>query len=526
VKWLAAISGLAVLVGMVSYWPLAAAGGGIEARPVIRETLLARLPPGTLQATASPDGKRVAHVLRQGSQSSVVVDGRAQGRYDAVRGLVFSPDSRRLAFAAKRRGKWRMVADGIEGKAYDGVCNPRFSPDSRRLVFEVSRGGTIEQSSPWWEVDRKKGRAGRCRLVVNGVEGRVYDWIDYWGAAFTDKGVAYRARRGQKHLVVVNGQAGTGFDWIWGPYLSPDGRRVAYAGSQREGADPRFFVVVDGVRSGPYSFIGKVFFAFSPDSKHYAYLAYHGGELVLAADGREQVVGAHLHENFAYVGFSRDGRHLAYSARSSTSGRWAIVLDGREDKEHDGVAFESPRFSPDSERFAYVADRDGQSLAVVDHEEGKRYDSIVADSLLFSPDSSHLAYIAGRAGEQFVVVDRAEGSAYDSILKDSLLYSPDSEHLAYVALRDGRRFVVLDGRRGSGYERVLGPVFSPDGRHLAYAASAGGVMVIVVDEVPVTLRRSILPSFARLAFDGRSRFHTLAQRGHELLRVEVEIAQQ
>jgi len=522
-RWATGIPGFAVLAGLVSLQSVVAASG-VESGLLTRETRLARLPAGVSQLAISPDASRVAYVLHQGSGSAVTVDGRQGRRYDEVRGVIFSPDSRRLAFAAKSRGKWRVVADRAESRAYDDVSDPRFSPDSRRLMFEAGRGGTIGQSTPWWEVDRKKGRAGRYRLVVNGVESQAYDWIGYWGDLFTDRGVAYWARRGRKHVVVVNGRAGRQYDWIWGPYLSPDGRRIAYAGSQREGADLRFFVVVDGVRSGPYSFLGKQFFAFSPDSKHYAYLAYRGGELLLVADGREQVLGAHSQENFAYVGLSRDGKHLAYSTRSSVGGRWAIVLDGREGKEYDGVALESPRFSPDSRHFAYVALADRESwVVVVDGQEGKHYAGVAAASLVFSPNSSHLACIAGRAGEQFVVVDGAEGSAYDSIVKGSLLYSPDSEHLTYVALRDGRRFVVSDGRVGGGYERIVGPVSSPDSTHIVYGAVTGTRGVVVADGAEMPARYSDFPN-ARIAFDTTNRFHAVARRGNDLLRVEVEVA--
>ncbi len=522
-RWATGIPGFAVLAGLAGLQP-AVAAADVGTRLLASETCLSKLPPGLSQLAISPDARRVAYVLHQGSGSVVTVDGRAGRRYQDVRGLAFSPDSRRLAFAARKRVKWLVVADGVESRSYDDVSDPRFSPDSRRLMFEVGRGGTIGQSTPWWEVDRKKGRAGRYRLVVNGVESRTYDWIGYWGDVFTDRGVAYWARSGRRHVVVVNGRAGRQYDWIWGPYLSPDGRRIAYVGSQREGADLRFFVVVDGVRSGAYSFVGKQFFAFSPDSEHYAYLAYRGGELVIVADGREQMLGPHSRENFAYVGFSRDGKHVAYSARASGGGPCAVVLDGSEGKEYDGVAFDSPRFSPDSRRFAYLALADRESwVVVVDGQEGKHYAGVAAASLVFSPNGRHLAYIAGRAGEQFVVVDGAEGSAYDSIVKGSLLYAPDSKHLTYVALRNGRRFVVSDGRAGGGYERIVGPVFGPDSTHVVYGAVTGTSGVLVADGAEMPARYSDFPN-ARIAFDTANRFHAVARRGNDLLRVEVAVA--
>jgi len=105
------------------------------------------------------------------------------------------------------------------------------------------------------------------------------------------------------------------------------------------------FSVVDGKEGKYYDFVCSTIF--SPDSKHFAYLAVKGK-------------------------------------------KYFIVVDGQEGKHYDST--HEPIFSPDSKRFAYIAETGGKTHIVVDGQEGKRYYQIGA--LIFSPDSKHIAYIA------------------------------------------------------------------------------------------------------------------------------------
>ncbi|MCX5682143.1 MAG: hypothetical protein NT049_00440, partial [Planctomycetota bacterium] len=75
---------------------------------------------------------------------SVVVDGRAYGPYDRIEGgTVFSPDSRHFAFIGVREREMYVVVDGVEGPVYDGVYSLAFSPDSRHLAYLAARGRQV-----------------------------------------------------------------------------------------------------------------------------------------------------------------------------------------------------------------------------------------------------------------------------------------------------------------------------------------------------------------------------------------------
>jgi Tol biopolymer transport system component len=72
---------------------------------------------------------------------------------------LYIPDSRRLAYRIVETGnKSVMVVDGNEGKQYDYTDIPRFSTDSQRMAYEAAVGDQ-------WLV------------VVDGKEGKPYDGI-------------------------------------------------------------------------------------------------------------------------------------------------------------------------------------------------------------------------------------------------------------------------------------------------------------------------------------------------------------
>jgi hypothetical protein len=131
--------------------------------------------------------------------------------------------------------------------------------------------------------------------------------------------------------------------------------------------------------------------------------------------------------------------------------------------------------------------REGEGIRLLTREVslGRIRLGIIVESLTVSPDSKHLAYVARRGEKLFVVVDGKEGKEYDGIGAGTLIFSPDSKHLAYVAIRGEKRFVVVDGKEGKEYDFFL--------------------------------------CGSKFVFDSPKSFHTLAFRGIEIFRVEVEI---
>jgi hypothetical protein len=65
--------------------------------------------------------------------------------------------------------------------------------------------------------------------------------------------------------------------------------------------------------------------------------------------------------------------------------------------------------------------------------EGKPYDAIAGNSPVFSPDSKKIAYLANKSRRQFMVVDGKTGPEFAAIPGGPLFHKDDS--LEYIGMR-------------------------------------------------------------------------------------------
>lgn len=188
-----------------------------------------------------------------------------------VGSLCFSPDGRRVAYVIERHikeylrldgrkylfkgrpcvgtrtKKSRMVLDGVKGNWYDGIYDLTFSPDSRRLAFRAERGT-------------------KHLIVVDGKETNEYDRI-FSDLRFSPDGrrCTFSAERDNKRCVVVDAVEGPMHDWVSVAHFSPDSQRAAYWSR----CGDKFVLVVDGLGSESYDFVPCAHLAFgSPTTLH------------------------------------------------------------------------------------------------------------------------------------------------------------------------------------------------------------------------------------------------------------------
>ncbi|RMH42481.1 MAG: hypothetical protein D6689_08075 [Deltaproteobacteria bacterium] len=324
----------------------------------------------------------VVRIVDPDKKDVVLYDAVRHAPWDRIESLLLSPTGDHIAYAGKKGKQWHAVVDGREGPPFDEV-----------MLFEHGPGGRIAY------IGRTKKR---WHAVVDGDVGEAFSKVDppVWSAA--DGGFRYAANRGGNFDRYGLGGGGT-----WAFFVDRrevDGAAPAPVDRWRvERVDGGQRVSVDGVAGDVLDVVG--YFAQSDDGAHWAYLGDRGGVRYLIVDG-----------------------------------------DVRDEFE-PGIET-GPVFSPDGSRLAYYGERDGQPFACIDGERvGGNWDGV--DAIRFSPDSQRVAFVARDGTDQRWVVDGQPGPLFDELTYDMhdtpFTWSRDSRHFAYVGARKKKHVIVVDG---------------------------------------------------------------------------------
>jgi Tol biopolymer transport system component len=213
---------------------------------------------------------RHVYIARKGGKKAVVEVAFAEpglnekeGRwYDEVSMAGFSDTGAHLAYLARTEGKTSLVRDGIEKpiERHGTVFEMAVSNDGRTLYSTMADGKVVAF------VDGKK-------------TGEEYNGI--YAPRFSPDGSNYvfAADKGDRSVVIINGQETPSFDKTVIPKFSPDGSKIVYRARNK---GERFVVVADlqgkTVREHPhYEAVWDV--SFSPDGKLVGYGVKIGNEL-------------------------------------------------------------------------------------------------------------------------------------------------------------------------------------------------------------------------------------------------------
>ena len=263
---------------------------------------------------------------------------------------------------------------------------------------------------------------------------------------------------------------------------------------------------IDGEPQRRYRGVALETICFSEDSKHLAYAAKIDSGWVLVVDS----VRSRPWSGIGEVQFGPDQR-VAYVANDS--GRWRVVFEGAPSPLFEAVMKGSLTFSPDGRRLAFVVAEGEGFRVVVDGEPGPLYQAIGA--LRFDPESKRLAYVAKREGQQYLslnekllgpflsladftlgphgrlgmlarsdeegwraMIDGRAGEAFDNL--DTIHFSQTGRH-AYAAQIDSLWFVIREGERSPGYSSVGELIFARES--LIYQARVGKDAFVVVDGI-------------------------------------------
>ncbi|HWS89509.1 MAG TPA: hypothetical protein VN282_21235 [Pyrinomonadaceae bacterium] len=522
--------------------------------------------------TFSRDGRHVAYVvnLSKGARGRgprrVVADGKEGPVFDYIwtGGLHFSEDGRHFRYTAERGGKRFAVVDGVEYGPYERVSTPAFREYKDRgfvFAFDAARDGRqlFVVNGQEFAADDPRGRelffgeqAGQPREVVR--EGKHFVvWGDKEVGPFDEAVgtslrttpragggllVTFEGKRGGKQIAVVDGVEGKPYDYVGPVYVSPGGEHTLYPVRQGEES----FVVFDGKEGPKFSNVNIPYGAppFSPDGTRYAYAASREAppdmKFLVVADGKE----GKLYDFVTGVTYTPDGAHLLYLAFDRLRWKTFLVRDGEEVAAYEYLSDGDIRFGPDGRRMYFrlrpLGEEKGREAVVIDGRAFS-YDNIL--DVEFSPDGRRFVLKGQRGRGWVMVVDGVESEVYEpdgekgevEWSRDGrLAFSKDGGRLAYVGRKGGKDFVILDGAAGAKYDAVANLDFTPDGRHVVYTARRAGKSLVVVDGVEGRAYDAFVPAreYEReggLNVEGNNSLSILARRGAELLRVEIEIAE-
>jgi TolB protein len=205
--------------------------------------------------------------------------------------------------------------------------------------------------------------------------------------------------------------------------------------------------------------------------------------------------------------WSSDGKKIVYvhDVLQGTDGKLQINTvnaDGGDSKvliPHKAFE-ESPRWSPDGKRLAWVSTRDGNQEIYIADSDGaniRRLTSEVAldNSPSWSPDGKRLAFASARAGNFEIHVMDADGGNVRRLTNHRALdywpvWSPDGKCIAFTSNRDGNYEIYVMNADGSGLRNLTRhpaqdnyATWSPDGKRIAFISNRDGGHDVYVMEV-------------------------------------------
>ena len=299
----------------------------------------------------------------------------------------------------------------------------------------------------------KKGES--FHVVSDGMVGRSCKGIAKGTPIFNARGarLAYIETKDSQARVISNENAQPWFDGVDRLRFSPDGRRLVYRAKKGEKQvlveDGKVLKSFDGIKGMP---------VFSPDSKHLAFMGVNGRKISVVFDGKVILKG---YQNAREPTFSPDSRHFAVAVKDQK--KWKIARDGKvSDKTYKFI--QSLVFSPDSGRFAYAAQTGQELFLVVDGKEAPHFKTV--GTPVFSPDSSRFAYAVHTGKKWRVMLDGKTGPGFQKVA--ALKFSPDSQRFAFSGMtKKEKGAVVIGNQQIQTHDSAGQPVFSPNSSHLA-----------------------------------------------------------
>ncbi len=393
--------------------------------------------------------------------------GNKNMRYFTFRVLLYS-----LVICATTAAGWEpsQASDSNSERLFSEQLIPVGKSTKDHYIFKDSIKYNSDQSKMTYVANKDK----KSIVSVNGDAGKSWDNIVLPTPIFSPDGdrVAYIGIDGKDVHLVVDGKLGPRFDKIWEVQFSPDSKHFAYLASLTENKNIDVYLVINHRKGRKLLTIKEM--GFSPDSRHLAYIAMlSDGKQHLIVDNQKEGPGFDILFNIVW---SPDSKHLAYIAGDKQ--RFYVVQDG-EKTSISGDLIGMTTYSPDSTQLAAaVFDKETKMWTIYLNE--KKIGSFpFVEKFKFSPDSKHYTFQGGESKSDFSIIHN--GTEYGPYENCSLpVFSKDSSRFAYNAKDGDEWFMVVNGKEQKKYSVVYNPIFSDDSLHLAYRVKTNDDMMRIV----------------------------------------------
>lgn len=268
----------------------------------------------------SADGSRHAYIASDEEGDFYIIDGSEELRYADLGGLVFSPDGANYAYAAAvDKEMWFINYNGEEREdTYQELAVLGWSADGKRFVYRY------KTNDSYTFVVEEKSRK------------REYPDVIEYIAKPGEEPIAVRTKKGTAFAWVVNGETVYRYDETWlrsnrgaikKPYFTDDRSRYILVDSDQRGAAK----VTYGERTDDVTGV-ITSLTFSTDSSRFAYAVKNQGAAYVMVDGEKGPEFAAADVKGRSTGiftlaFSPDSKHIAYIASSDSA---KIVVDGND----------------------------------------------------------------------------------------------------------------------------------------------------------------------------------------------------
>lgn len=324
--------------------------------------------------------------------------------------------------------------------------------------------------------------------------------------------------------VVVDGKIQPKYPSVNKFAFSPDSKRYAYEALVGTRESWYHNIVVDGELKNERT-LGIFHPTFSPDSKRLAYIRVMGSYQALVIEGEEQ---ERWPEGIVDVplAWSRDSKRVAYRYFKNENGRTLHMTDGRIELGPVQVITHMAYF-PDGTLVCNAGVPDTGAMTF--HEDGKPVGEPYTwtyPELYPSPDHTRYAYVAARREKRYMAINRDIGEqTFDGVSNDHIVWSPDGKRLAFAAKTDNRWHVALRGEEMTPVGKVFAIGFTPDSKQWVAVVRQNKQPVILRDgeqiaaDVPEPIKGS------KIWFSDTETFHYWARLGDEIARVDVQLSE-